>query len=241
MLKTPFGGLATMINVRALATSALAIILSTLALHGQDRSRYRDFPLGATVASISNLAGVDASAAKPIHLRPALMQELEWQRPYSLSGTTPAAMDPVSQIVFCFYENQLSKMVIDYDRHRTAGMTDADVIDALTTQYGPPVKGVKTNRATASQVEQESGTPIARWGDVEYSVVLYRSSYEPAFRVIVTSPRLEALARTADAKAVRLDEREAPAREIARQKKEADDERASEEKSRVANKAAFRP
>jgi hypothetical protein len=38
-----------------------------------------------------------------------------------------------------------------------------------------------------------------------------------------------------------LDDREAPQREIARQKKETEDARASQEKSRVANKAAFRP
>ena len=36
-------------------------------------------------------------------------------------------------------------------------------------------------------------------------------------------------------------DREAPQREIARQKKETEDTRASQEKSRVANKAAFRP
>ena len=57
----------------------------------------------------------------------------------------------------------------------------------------------------------------------------------------MTSPRLEALARTADAEAIRLDEREAPGRELARQKKETEDARASEEKARLANKPAFRP
>lgn len=59
--------------------------------------------------------------------------------------------------------------------------------------------------------------------------------------MIVSSSRLEALARRANAEAVRLDEREAPQREIARQKKEVDDTRVSQEKARLANKAAFRP
>ena len=59
--------------------------------------------------------------------------------------------------------------------------------------------------------------------------------------MIVASPRLEALARTADAQAIRLDEQEAPRLEIARLKKQTEDARASEEKSRTANKAAFRP
>ena len=57
----------------------------------------------------------------------------------------------------------------------------------------------------------------------------------------MTSPRLEALARLADAQAIKMDEREAPERETARQKKEADANRAAQEKARLANKAAFRP
>ena len=81
----------------------------------------------------------------------------------------------------------------------------------------------------------------AGWGDADYSVVLYRSSYASGFRMIVTSLRLDTLARTAEAQALRLDERDAPTREIARQKKAADDTRASHEKARLANKAGFRP
>ena len=84
-------------------------------------------------------------------------------------------------------------------------------------------------------------TLVARWGDADYSVVLYRSSYRSGLRLFVASRRLEALARTAAAEAARLDEREAPQREIARQKKETEDIRASEEKARLANKAVFRP
>lgn len=229
-----------MIKRRTLAVGVIGVVLSTHPLHSQDRSRYRDFLLGGNLSSISELIGVAAADAKTIHLRPAMMQELQWQRPYSASSAATLP-DPVKQILFSFYNDQLSKMVVDYDRDRTAGLTDADVIDALSIDYGPRWKPVKTSRGVASQVEQEAGTPVARWGDAEYSVVLYRSSYESGFRVIVTSPRLEALARRADAQALRLDEREAPAREIARQKKETDDARAAQDKARLANKAAFRP
>jgi hypothetical protein len=59
--------------------------------------------------------------------------------------------------------------------------------------------------------------------------------------MVVTSVRLSALARTAEAEALRLDEREAPQRERARLKKEAEDARTSKEKSRLENKAAFKP
>jgi len=174
-------------------------------------------------------------------VRPAMMQELQWQRPYSMNATALEQTEPVKQIVFSFYNDQLSKMVVDYDQDRTAGMTDADLIEAISTEYGPQSKpGPKAGRGAASQVEEESGTSLARWAGADYSVVLYRS-YSSNFRIIVASPRLEALARTANVEAARLDDREAPKREIARQKKETEDLRASQEKARLANKAAFRP
>lgn len=56
-----------------------------------------------------------------------------------------------------------------------------------------------------------------------------------------TEGPIAALARTAAARALVLDAREAPQREAAREKKEAEDRRAAEEKARVTNKATFRP
>jgi hypothetical protein len=229
------------IIMRALAIGAVGLVLAMPALHGQDRSRYRNFQLGGDLPSISALTGVAVSEGRTIHLRPAMMQELQWQRPY-ISGSAPAQTDPVKQILFSFYNDQLWKMVVDYDRQRTAGMTDADLIAALSIEYGAPAKsGVRSSRAVVSRAEEESGTTVARWGDADFSVVLYRSSYESGFRIVVTSPRLETLAQAADARAIRLDELDAPRVEIARQKKETEDARAALEKARLANKAVFRP
>lgn len=220
----------------AIVAGALAVIVAMPPVSAQSASRYREFELGGNLASISALAGTGVSEAKTIHSRPAVMQELRWQRPYS------APSDAVQQITFSFYNDQLSKMVVDYDRDRTAGMTDADLVEALSESYGAPSKPAASNRSPmASQLEQESGTLVARWLDPDRSVALYRASYASAVRLIVTSPRLEGLARTAIALAARLDEREAPRREIERQKKEADDARVVQEKARLANKAAFRP
>jgi hypothetical protein len=228
-------------RTRTLALVALGLVLFARPLPGQDRSRYRDFQLGSDLAAVSALAAVPASEAKIVHQRPAVMQELEWRPRYFATGSAAPQNDPVRQIVFSFYDDQLCKMVVDYDHDRTAGMTDADMIDALSTAYGPVLKPASKKTRAAAQLEEASGTPVARWGDADYSVVLYRSSYASGFQIVVTSPRLEALARTADARAIRLDEREAPQREIARQRKEVEDTRLSEEKARLANKAAFRP
>jgi hypothetical protein len=189
---------------------------------------------------VSALAGVTVSEAKIMHERPVLIQQLEWRLPYALTGPSAPSPDPVERIVFAFYSDQLFKVVIDYDRNRTDGMTDADMIDAVSSVYGS-ASNVPQKRPVASpQVVEESGTRLAHWGGGDYSVVLYRSTYR-SFRMTVTSLRLDALASTAEAEAVRLDERDAPKRELARQKKEADDKRAAQEKARLQNKALFRP
>jgi hypothetical protein len=234
-------GRLVMISIRNLGVSVLGVVLSTYAVNGQAGANYREFRFGSDVASVSALTGVSASQAKTLHERPAMLQELQWRRGYRAPGPGPA--DSVREFVFSFYNDQLFRLVIDYDHDRTAGMTDTDMIDAISTIYGSTLKPLLgTGGAQGSEGEDDSGTRIARWGDAEYSAVLYRSSfYTSRFRMIVTDVRLHALARTAEVRALQLDEREAPQREIARQKKEADETRAAEEKSRAANKAVFKP
>lgn len=231
-----------MMNLRTVAICAFGVVLSTHGLEGQGRAQYRDFQLGGDLASVAALAGIKASEAKVIHQRPAVMQDLQWRPAHWMSTSTTAKTDPVQQIVFSFYNDELFRVVVDYDRERTEGLTDGDMIEAISQSYGSPLApGLKKPSAPAWALEAESGTPISRWAGDDYAVALYRSSYATAFRLIVTSPTLEALAKTADAQSVRLDAREAPQREIARQKKEEEATRASQEKARLANKATFRP
>ena len=229
-----------MIARQALGAGVLGLLLLTSAMDGQTTGQYRDFQLGGDLASVSALTGVAVSEAKTLHTRPAVLREMEWRRPYALRGETIG--DPVRQISFAFYNDQLFRLVIDYDDVRTEGMTDADMVEAISTIYGTTVKPtVKPTGAPVVVADEESGTPLARWGNSDYAAVLYRSPFASAFRLVVTAVRLNALARTAEAQAVRLDEREAPQRERARQKKEADDERADKAKARLVNQAAFRP
>ena len=83
---------------------------------------------------------------------------------------------------------------------------------------------------------------MARWADPTNAVVLYRtSSYREGYRLIVTDAVVANLARKGTTQALRLDEQEAPQREIARQKKERDDARAAADKARLANKGQFIP
>jgi hypothetical protein len=59
--------------------------------------------------------------------------------------------------------------------------------------------------------------------------------------MLVLSKQVDALAQAAIAEAIRLDDQEAPQREIERQKKEGEETRAAQEKARPANKENFRP
>ena len=232
-----------MIHARTLATCVGLVCFATHALGGQDVSRYRNFDLGSDLASVSALAGLTSSEAKTIHERPAVLQDLEWTPSHWTSGSPAAAStDPVEQILFSFYNDQLFRVVVDYGRERTDGMTTADMIDAISAVYGAPLPRTSREARVASRLEIESGSLQARWGDSEHAVVLYHtSSYGATFRLIVTDSRLEILARKAEAQAQRLDDREAPQREIALQQKERAEARAAAAKARAANKSMFRP
>jgi hypothetical protein len=232
-----------MINTHTFATCALGLVLLTHGVDGQAVAQYRNFELGVNVAAVSVLTGVATSEAKTIHERPAVLQDLEWRpsRWTSSSAVLPST-DPVQQIAFSFYNDRLFRIVVDYDRDRTEGMTEADMVEALSAVYGATLPRAAGPARVASRVETESGSPVARWGDAGHAVVLYRtSSYRGGFRLIVTDAALDGLARKATAQAVRLDDQEAPKREVARLKKEQDDGRAAADKARLANKKVFRP
>jgi hypothetical protein len=230
-------------NARTLAIVACGIVSLTRGVDGQSLSQYRNFALGSDVASVAAVAGVDPAEAKTIHQRPAVLQDLEWRPSRWVAGSNASSVDPVEQILFSFYNDQLFRVVVDYGHERTEGMTAADMIEGISAVYGAPLpRSARVAGRAASQLETESGSSVARWGDSEHRVVLYQtSSYGTAYRLIVTDVRLDDLARNAGTQAGRLDDQEAPAREIARQKKERDDARVAAAKARAANKGVFRP
>ncbi len=232
-----------MMHARTLAFCAAGIICATPALGAQGLSQYRGFELGGDLASVSALAGIASSDAKTIHQHPAVLQDLEWRPSHWIPGSTASSTDPVEQVLFSFCDDQLFRIVVDYGHERTEGMTDADMIEAISAVYGAPLPRTSpVARRQVSRLESESGSPVSRWGDTGHSVVLYQtSSYRAAFRLIVTDTRLEGLARAAETQAQRLDDQDAPQRAVARQQKERDDARAAAAKARAANKSVFRP
>jgi len=121
---------------------------------------------------------------------------------------------------------------------RVEGFLDgglAAAADVVTTERLSP--------QTAAQriAAPNAPTVIATWRQGDATLTLNQSPYSGTFSLIITSIALEALARKAQATAVTMDAREAPAREAARAKEQADAARAGAEKTRTTNKDTFKP
>ena len=156
-----------MIYARMLAVCTMAIVCSTPALQGQGLSHYRDFELGSGVSSVSSLAGVASSEVKTIHQRPALLQDFEWRPSPWVSGSTEASTDPVEQILFSFYDDQLFRVMVEYAQARTEGMVGQDMIDAVS---GPTARRARAHLARVAQDHRESRqSRVRRWhaGEME--------------------------------------------------------------------------
>jgi hypothetical protein len=216
-----------------------AVPVPAPAVGTRDLSRYRNFQFGETLPAVAKQAGLAMSDAKLIHERPAVMQELEW--PIWLGAGSGPQTDPVKTILFSFYNGELFRIVVNYDRDDTEGLTSEDMIEAISAKYGRATKPASTEIAfSSSQVYNESELIIARWEDAQYSFNLYRSVYQPTFGMIAFSKRVDGLARAATAEANRLDAQTAPQREIQRQQREDEKNRESLEKARQENKSNFR-
>ena len=226
-------------SARGLVIAVAALIVSGHVASAQDVSRYRGYVLESTLESVVATSGARATDAKTIHERPAKIQELEWRAPYVSSGSELA--DPVGEIAFTFFNDALYQVVVSYDRVRTAGLTNSDIIDTLTTAYGAPVVRSATTRAARPAAANPDAIVLAQWETAVASLTLVRRTYVPEFQLILISKSLSMRARNAAREAIKLDAADAPRRESDQRKKEAAEASAAREKTRATNKAAFRP
>jgi hypothetical protein len=172
---------------------------------------------------------------KDIHGRPALIQELTWWPP-NLPGTSFRS-DTVEQILFSFYNAELYKISVTYDRTSTEGLTAEDMVKSISAKYGPPTNiALEGDSATNEQYEVRQKL-VASWEDSQYSFRLVRSSFSGDFELVIYSKRLNAEAEVALAEAVKLEKQEEPQREAERLKKDADDLAVTRQK----NQKSFRP
>lgn len=209
--------------------------MSAASLAG-DLARYRNFELGSDLATVAKRAAVDASQAKVIHSRPALIQNLEWH-PQPLGA--PSQTESVQAVVFSFYGGELFRIKVDYDRYQTEGLTVDDFVDAISATYGPATEPTAPAIvAPGSYGDQEE--IVAQWQDSQYRFDLIRLSYGPTFRLVGVMKKLEASAQAATLEAKRLDDQEAPQRDAARIASEEEASKTKLEKARLVNKPKFR-
>lgn len=215
---------------------ALAIVLFLQPVTAQDRLGYRAFVLESSVDTVLAASGARATDTRVLHERPAIIQELEWRAPYSY--TANEAADPVRQILFSFCDNALYQVLVIYDPDRTDGLSNADIIGALTMTYGTPVPGAARNRPLDAAPDT---VVLAQWDRAGSSLTLLRTMYAAEFQLLLTSKALGTRARGAIREAARLETVDAPRREREQRKKDAADAAAARDKIRTSNKAAFRP
>lgn len=214
-------------------TLLLPWILLTASLSGAGGlSQYREFQLDSQLVGLAEQAGKTPTDAKTIHEQPAVIQELSWRGEPN---------DSVKGILFSFYNGELFRMVVDYDRYNTEGLTAKDMIDALSAAYG--TAGHPSAEITVPSVQggDETVDVMARWEDATWSFNLVRFRYETTFALVALSKGLNEQALVAVDEAVRQERLDAPQRERERQSREDEEKRIQQEKARVLNKPSFVP
>ena len=221
-------------SIRSAAVLAAAAAL----LPAADLATYRGLRLGSNVRDAVRYATEDIAAVRVVHSRPALIEELEWRPEYEFRHDTRNP-DPVRNHLFRFLNGRLFQIVSNYDSRKIEGMTAADLIEGISRTYG--VASAPGGRIPYPSNFGSTATVIARWQDAEHSADLVRSPDGVTYALMVTSKRLDSVARAAIAEARRLDEIEEPERAIEQRRREESAERLVIEKSRSTNKPNFRP
>jgi hypothetical protein len=211
------------------------IVLSSSLVGAQDLSKYRNFSLGASVASISKLVDTRLNEVSVTHQSPVLIQELIWW-PVASSGSSRKP-EAIEQVKFSFCDNDLYKIVATYDETPTKGMTADDMVQAISATYGTPTRFTDDPSGAAPPSYGGADVQVAVWENAESSVMLSHSPVSSAFQLTLLSKARNAKAEAGIAEDVRQETEGAPQRETARVKKDADDLEAL----RQANLKSFKP
>lgn len=207
----------------------------------QDLTRYRDFEFGMTVDSVVKLTKSEPSSMKTLYTKPELIQTLQWDRKDYFSPFPSDATDPVRNIRFDFYEDHLFRIVAVYATKQLEGMSQDDLVEAISKTYGPPtMPGGSVVVSSYSDYEDQQKV-LARWENGEHTYSLFRSSYRGEFGLVAYSKQVETIATGSILEARRLETAAAPQREVDRQQKESENRRVAEAKARSLNMPNFRP
>jgi hypothetical protein len=200
-----------------------AVVMLTLAavIHAQDLSKYRNFSFGASLANVSKQVDRQPIDAEVVHKQPALIEELTWYPPASTDDSVRSA-EPVDRVLFSFCNDALYRMLVIYESSAVAGLTDVDMIRVISAKYGVATRPVADVNFPTNPSYRTTEKVIARWEDSQYSINLFRTSYD-AFAVVMFDKRLDAQAEVSIAESILIEQLEAPQKEVDRVKKQADD------------------
>ena len=212
-----------------------AVLLAAPALRGQDFSKYRDFSLGTSLASVLKHTDKKLTDVNVTHAGRPLFQEVTWWPP-NIPGTSFRA-DSVEQILFSFYNGELYKISVTYDQTSTEGLTSQDMVKSIAEVYGPATSVAPEIDSTTIERYDAKQKPVASWEDSQYSFNLVRSSFTDRFGLLICSKRVNSEAELAIVEAVRLDKEDGPKKEAERLKKVTEDL----EVARQKNQKKFRP
>jgi hypothetical protein len=224
--------------MKAIRTSILCLVVLLFAaplLRAQDLSKYRHFSLGMSLTRMLERTDQKMAEVEVIHGRPALIQELTWWPP-TVPGTSLRS-ENIEQILFSFYNGELYKISVTYDRTSTEGLTAEDMVKSISAKYGPATNVELEINATKNHRYDVKQKPVASWEDAQYSFNLVRSTFSDDLGLTIYSKRVNAEAELAIVEAVKLEEQEGPQREAERVKKQMDDL----EVARQKNRKIFRP
>jgi hypothetical protein len=220
--------------IRSVLIPILMALFAAPLIYAQDLSAYRKFSLGTSLADLSKQLGPYSHETTLIHQRPALIQDLMY---WPLNRSSSVRVEPVSQILFNFYNGELYRIVVTYERDAIKGLTDEDMVKAVSAQYGTGTRLYPEINFPTSDVFASTEELIARWEDSQNSVNLIRSGSRNSYELTVFSKELDAKATAAIADSAKLEKEEAPQKEIDRKQKEVD----SLELARQTNQKTFRP
>ena len=176
-------------TIRCSILCFVVLLLTAPLLRGQDLSKYRHFTFGMSLTRVLERTDQKMADVKVIHGRPG----------------TSFRSDTVEQILFSFYNAELYKISVTYDRTSTEGLTAEDMVKSISENYGPATS-VEPEVDSATNVQYEvRQKPVASWEDSQYSFKLFRSSSSGGFELVIYSKRLNAEAEVALAQAVKLE------------------------------------
>jgi hypothetical protein len=225
---------------RRLIAAAIVFAASATPVATQGRPHYRTYAMGDSLLAISRQVGLPVIDATTTPAVSGAVQELRWHARYVRRGTAPSG-DPVDRLVFSFYEHRLFRIVVDYAPDRTEGMTESDMVAAVSAIYGSPLRRTLASSEGGLVPARPAEIVIAEWTRGDQSVALLALQGRTAFRMIVVSSALQMLARAGGAREAPVDRPDWPSIEEARTRASLPGAEPLRQIARRANVASFVP